>query len=521
MKKPVYPCCLAVFCFSTGIIVGRFWGVPFVYLGYGLLLLFFLNAFLLRRKYVSQFFLLLLIFLFGIFWTQVRLQASADDISRLSYEIRRQMMMVEGKVASEVEYRQFFKRQKTMFVVEVLRVKIGDKWQKRRGQLVVQIFRPVALEYGDVVWIEGRFLPPFVKEDDGPVSYADYLEIRNIRYILSVKKEGKVEVVEKGKGFWLKAFSFRLRQKLFGIFDRHLTVNEAGLMKAVILGERSHVPKHVNELFLRTGTVHVLAISGFNVGIVAALFLMAFRFFPVSRRMMLGTVIVLLAGYCFLVGSAPSVLRSTIMIIILLTGFMLEKEPQPINTLAVAAFGILIFNPLYLFDIGFQLSFICVWAIFIVSPFLSKETNILEEVPGYNRNFFRWLWHSLALSLAIWLAVAGLIAYYFRIVTPVTILANLPIVPIIGAVIAFGFLLILVELCFPFAGVWVALALKFVLNAMIAIVFLFDQLPWSSFFFNSVTHWHLIIYYALLLTALIIVLRINVSDNKQKVTHTK
>jgi competence protein ComEC len=419
------------------------------------------------------------------------------------------MMVVEGKVASEVEYRQFFKRQKTMFAFDIQRVNLKDRWQQRSGRVIVQVFRPVPLEYGDVVLMEGRVHPPFLKEDDGPVSYADYLKVRGIRYIFSVKKEGKVEVVRKGQGFWLKEASFRLRKKMFDMFDRHLTRHEAGLMKAVILGERSHVPKHVNELFLRTGTVHVLAISGFNVGIVAALFLMAFKFFPVSRRMMLGAVIVFLAGYCFLTGAAPSVLRSTVMIIILLTGLMLEKEPQPMNTLAVAAFGILIFNPLYLFDIGFQLSFICVGEIFAVGPYLSKETNIFEEMLGWDRHFIRWLWHSLILSLAIWLAVAGLIAYYFRIVTPVTILANLPIVPIIGAVIAFGFLFIFVELCLPFAAVWVALALKFVLNAMIAIIFLFDQLPWSSVFLKDVTHWQLIIYYSCLAAGIIVLSRID------------
>jgi len=480
-----------------------------LYLGAAFLFAGVLSVCWMRRRHLSTIFLSLTIFLFGMFWVQARVTIANDDVGRISYEARRGSLIVEGIIDSPVEQRDFFKSKKTMFTLDIKRVIVNGVAQPRKGKVIVQIFRPEELHYGDMVRIEGRLHQPFVQENDGPVSYKDYLKIRGIRYILSVKKTGRVEVIQPPQGRWVHRLSFDLCTAIKNIFGRHLSANEAGLMNAVILGDRTGVPDHVNELFLRTGTVHVLAISGFNVGIVAALFLMVLRFFPLSRQLILGLVIVFLAGYCFLTGSSPSVLRSTIMIIILLLGFIWEKEPQPMNTLAGSGIAILLYNPLYLFDIGFQLSYICVAAIFLVSPLLARESSLFEEMPEWECNLLRWLYHSVMLSLAIWIAVAGLIAYYFQIITPVTIFANLLVVPVIGAVIALGFLLIMVEMLLPIASFWVALSLKTLLNALIAIVFLFDQLPYSSIFIKPITQWQLSVYYCLIGIAAIILLRVD------------
>ena len=508
MNKTFYPCCWFAFYFCAGIIAGHFYSLPLLVLGAVFFSAGLLSLLLSRRRYLSEICLSLAIFMFGMIWVQAHGTIADDDVSRLSYETRREPLVIEGIVDSQVEQRDFFKSKKTMFTFNIDHVIVNGRSQSRKGRVIVQIFRPENLRYGDRVRIEGKLHQPFVQEDDGPVSYKDYLKIRGIRYIFSVKKTGVVEVIQPQQGRWLNEWSFRLCGWIKDIYGRYFTVNEAGLMNAMILGDRTRVPDHVNELFLRTGTVHVLAISGFNVGIVAGLFLMVLRFFPLSRSLILGIVMVLLAAYCFMSGASPSVLRSTIMIDILLVGFIWEKEPQPMNTLAGAGVAILMYNPLYLFDIGFQLSFICVAAIFLVSPFLKREVSLFEDMPEWEFNFLRWVTHSLLLSLAIWIAVAGLIAYYFQIITPVTILANLFVVPVVGAVIALGFLLILVEILFPVASLWVALSVKALLNALIALVFLFDQLPYASIFIKPISQWQLSIYYAVVALAALIFVRI-------------
>ena len=114
---------------------------------------------------------------------------------------------------------------------------------------------------------------------------------------------------------------------------------------------------------------------------------------------------------------------------------------------------------------------------------------------------------SLVLSITAWLGVAGLIAYYFDIVTPVTILANLVVVPLSAALVVLGVGLVMVGMVFPLLAQCFATCIKFVLNVMIFGIYLFDQFPFAHFYLKNISYWYVIVYYALIVFLLYFPLR--------------
>ena len=144
----------------------------------------------------------------------------------------------------------------------------------------------------------------------------------------------------------------------------------------MILGDRSKIPSGLRSLFIQTGTMHILAISGLHIGIVAFILDLLLKALRIRRRLRFSAIILLLVFYCLLTGARPSVIRATIMAIVLLAGFLLRRENQISHSLALAGLIILIANPRQLFNLGFQLSFLSVISIVYFSPVIKNLCNL-------------------------------------------------------------------------------------------------------------------------------------------------
>jgi len=170
-------------------------------------------------------------------------------------------------------------------------------------------------------------------------------------------------------------------------------------------------------------------------------------------------------------------------------------------------------NPFNLFDIGFQLSFTCVVSIILFS---SQVKWLITKFFGYTETaWIKYLYDSLTVSISVWIGIVGLIAYYFNIITPVTIVANLVIVPLMAAVVALGFGLLLMWHIFAPLAVPIAFCIKLVLNMMAGAIFIFDQIPYAYLFVKSVTLWKVMTYYTII-AILYCFLRHYIMKNKQK-----
>lgn len=458
--------------------------------------------------------LILMIFLFfaitgiGAAYSQSRRCVKKNHIMHVAKYYRRKPVEVRGMIISDVEEREAFNGIKTTFTLNIHEVRAKWGWQKQTGTILVNVFRHLDVHYGDDVMLEGKLHRPYNFSEGKNFSYRDYLYRRDIHFILSVKKSADVQVINQNRGRAFRAVSLRLRKGFKNILSEHLSKNESGIMRAVLLGDRSGIPKSVRTLFVQTGTAHILAISGLHIGIVAALFLVFMKLMPVGRKGQFGGVIILLLSYAFLTGGRPSVIRATIMMAVFLTSFIIEKEPDILNTLGLAALIILLMNPLNLFDVGFQLSFVCVFSIITLNLKRKKKKSLrlfdkrIQHRAGMVNPVYYYILQSLRISLAIWIGVAGLVVYYFGIITPITILANLLVVPLISVIVTLGFSLLLVAAFLPSWAFMFSVCLKVVLNVMVGFIYLFTKIPFAYIYIRDVSIWHIVVYYTILFLAI-------------------
>lgn len=427
-----------------------------------------------------------------------------DHIVHVSRWYRGAEAAVKGVVVSDVESRNFGRGRRAMFTLEVQEICRDAVCRKARGRVLVNLFAMPALGYGDEVVLRGKLHRPFEYSARGRSSYRDHLRRRGIHLALTVKKANVPVVTGKNKGDRLVAASLRCRRALCRAYERYLDPPEAGLMKAFMLGDRSGIPPHVRELFTRTGTAHVIAISGLNIAMLAFMIFLVLGTLPVGRAARTVLTVALLAAYAFLVGGGSPVVRSAIMSGVFLLSFLIEREQDRLNTLAAAALAILAADPRQLFDIGFQLSFGCVLALLLWTPLFLAPLS----ARGWDARPALWfLVESLAVSLAAWLGAAGLVAYYFGMVTPVGLLANIPVVPLTALVTALGAAVLAAAFTFPPLALCLGACLKVALNLMVLALWLCSLVPGGAGRVGDVPAVCVWAYYALLLLAYLLLRR--------------
>jgi competence protein ComEC len=488
-----------VLAFGAGILLDAYMDLALRVLAPLVLIFIILSWGAQHRRTLSTMFVLLSIVALGAIYTQSRQVLPPDHIDLSARYYRRSLVLIEGTIVSDVEKRNFFKGKKTVFHLTVKRLKTPWGWKGRSGKILVNLFRDEPLAYGDYIRLEGKLHRPFNFSDDGTFSYREFLNRKGIRLILSIKKQGYVEIKESNQGNPLKAVSLRVKHRFNHILAVHLSKNEASILQGFLVGDRYNIPPYIVDLFKISGVVHILAISGFNLGIIAFQILLFLKMLPMPRRLQYFCAMVLIIFYAFLTGGQPAVVRAAIMASVILAGLMIERESDSINTLSLAALLIFLMNPLNVFDVGFQLSFISVFSIIFFYP---KCMNVFQRlVPNNKSKIIHYILQSLAVSLSASWGVAGLIAYYFHIVTPIGILANLIIVPLSGAVVTLGMGLLLTGSVVPSIAFAFAHCLKVVLNIMVAAIFLFVQIPGAFFRFKVFPVWAGIVYYGLLFSA--------------------
>jgi outer membrane assembly lipoprotein YfiO len=493
MKQPYThrPLVGITIAFILGILLQRYCSFPFTVMAFAAFLLLPAAVIFRRKTWIATVCLLLSFCLLGGIYTHNRQTRPPEHLDHIVRYYPRSPVQLEGTVVSDIRHGNIGRAEKISFTLQVRRFETRWGWRAKTGKILIQLFRPLDVAYGDSLRLEGRLHRPFEFSKDKNFSYREYLENQGITSILSVGKKARVEILDHDRGNPLKAASLRVSRHLKDQFARYLTPNEAAIMQAMVLGDRTQLSEHIRKIFVETGTAHILAISGLHIGIVAFLIFVVIKLLPLPWRWHYILTIILLMSYAFLTGGRPSVVRATIMAVVFLAGFLTERETDSINSLALAALAILLVNPLNVFDLGFQLSFVSVLSILMLCPLVEKA------LPGnWQGSKFRRFWlRSLIVSCVAWIGVSGLIAYYFQIITPVTIAANLLVVPLMSAVVALGMGLLLAACFLPLCAPLVAVCLKCALNIMVGTAYLFGCLPGAYFYLKNVSFHQSVVYY--------------------------
>jgi len=324
---------------------------------------------------------------------------------------------------------------------------------KTAGLALIRIKTEKDYQYGDRLMVKGTIKNPKFeirnpkqtqnqKFQKTNFNYGQYLENQNIFAIINASEKNVTLLAHNYKINPVIGFAYFVREKLKNQFLEKMPLESGAFLRAILLGDRSELPKKLNESFRNSGTMHILAISGLNVALMAAVFLFIFKLLRINRKIYYALTILSLLFLMVLTGSSASVVRATIMCTAFLFGLLLGRPVDIYNSLGAAALFILIADPKDIFDIGFQLSFIAVLSMVYLTPKLMRLVK-----SDWNFYLRKYLLEPLAVSISATLGTFPLILYYFRMGAPIAVISNILIVPLMFALmiggmcfIAFGWL---------------------------------------------------------------------------------
>ena len=321
-----------------------------------------------------------------------------------------------------------------LLALQALRPDPSAPWAACRGTVVLQPPPGTVLRYGMRLRAQGTFFLPAEPVVAGAFDYAGYLRSKGIDRVFAADAI-TVQAGPRGRRRGLAllyrcrdAAAARLVAGLGGDRDRRFLL-------AMTLGYRRGLDPVTREQFLRSGAVHLFAISGLHVGIVASVLLSCLCLLRVPFRIRYGIVPVLLGLYVLSTGSAASAVRAWIMVTIWCAGKSLLRPTAALNSVATAAVLLLLWNPYHLVQVGFQFSFVVVTALALAWPLISFGAVLLRErslwLPRRARSrtgigaLVLHGWRAAGVSVIAWLASAGLVAWVNQLLIPAAVLVNL------------------------------------------------------------------------------------------------
>ncbi len=309
--------------------------------------------------------------------------------------------------------------------------------------------------YGDRLRVFGMLETPPIFED---FSYRDYLAQQGV---YSQVRQVRVTFLAGRRGNPLQQALYDFKARALNTLAHILPEPHASLLQGILLGVESGIPKDLQDSFSATGTSHIVAISGFNVSIIAGLFAaVANRLFGARR----GAVIAILAvaAYTLLVGAGASVVRAALMGSLALVAQRIGRRAVGLNTLAAAVIVMTLINPLSLRDVGFQLSAAATLGLVLYAePFEAAFKNLAAHITTAENaaRLSASVGEFFLLTLAAQITTLPLIAYYFKRLSLISLVANLLILPAQPAVMVTGGLALIAGLIWLPAGrivAWVA-----------------------------------------------------------------
>ncbi len=298
----------------------------------------------------------------------------------------------------------------------------------KKDKILINIYNPEKeFFYGDILKIEGKIRLPHKQRNPGGIDEKKFLEIENIKKIINTtgKKSIKIGFDPENK---IKFYLFFIRKKIVLAIKEYLPLDYASIFSGIFLGAKEYLPQKILELFQKGGIIHILSVSGLHVGILSFIIYLLTSSLSLSMRNKAIINITMLFCYAIITGASPPVLRSVFMVSIILIAWMFNHNTEIINSLCLALLITLIFSPNQLFSTGLILSYVITWSIIIFVPIFD---NYFKKLPDYLRPL-------LTTSLAAALASIPLSIYFFYTFSPISLLLNILIIPIVSIIMSAG-----------------------------------------------------------------------------------
>ena len=306
--------------------------------------------------------------------------------------------------------------------------------------------------YGDRVSFIGSVANLEPPRNPGQFDFANYQHRQGVYSEIRTRFATDCRIESHGHGNPAQAFAFRTARWIQGQLrlDLEDSPEISNLIASMVLGMRGETPEDMKALFQRTGTMHLFAVSGLNVAMLAAIVLGLLRPFAVRRGVAVFVVVPILIAYALVTGLTPSCVRATIMATLVLLGHVFDRRALPLNSLGAAAFVILAWDTEQLFSPGFQFSFVLVVTIVWLAVKIQRRIEPLGEPDAFLPREL-WSWSQrlrmrcvghfaviMGVTVSAWVGSLAFTAGYFHLFSPSALIANLLAVPLAFAVLVLG-----------------------------------------------------------------------------------
>lgn len=446
---------------------------------------------------------------------------SSDDIGNFATSDP-QPVRLRGVIAEEPEIkwrpiydplRSFAASDTTHSVLGVFQLMGAEDWLPVTGRAQLTVAGDMRdFHVGDEVEVDGRLIMPEKPANPGELDYASYLQDRHIRAIVHVRRTTRaVHPVKEGWQWTIRGRLAMIRSWGQRQLQETMGENYAPVATALLLGEGSAMSAEDWEKYARTGVIHVLVISGQQLVILAAFIWGVLRVLGVRRRRIAWLVGFFLLSYALMTGGRPSAMRAAVIMAVCCLAVYFRRPILSANSLALAWIVVALLNPADLFTVGCQLSFLAVAILYWgTSRWFHGKPDPLERLIEESRptwlRAFRWVGKrvlvSYAITGAILLLQAPLVASHNHLISPIALIIGPPVLFLASIALITGFLLLLsCVLMFPLSPLLAAVT-QSSLTGCEKIVNWSDGLTWGHWYVNDIPVWWLWIFYPALLLVL-------------------
>ncbi|MBQ7256946.1 MAG: ComEC family competence protein [Abditibacteriota bacterium] len=414
-----------------------------------------------------------------------------DHIGKLdSSEIN----IVEGIICSDIE-----KHKNTyMFYLNCDRV-FTETIHNCKGKIIVYLKCDTKLKRGDRIRLKGYFFSPTNYTEGEKFNYQKYLSRKNIYFIYSLKNESNLRILNKPK---YPYFIDALRTYIINVFS-NLNTETGNLLMGMVLGNGNYLDSNTYNNFVNTSTLHLLAASGLNCYVLTIFLWCALFFIEFRKKNIITTFLIWI--YAALISFPASILRAALMCSLILLGKTFKIISSFKIIYFLSAFLLLLVNPSNLFDAGFQLSYLCLFAmIYVAGPTCNLTYKYIQSI-RINDRFFRWIFRGVSLSIvlpiittvSVYLIVGLVTVYYFEYISIIGVFANV-LVGFLASVIFVASVIFLIIWGIPYVGDWGVYALNFIGKTILYVINTLGEKSFAAINVKSPNEYVIILVYIVL-----------------------
>jgi competence protein ComEC len=465
-----YPFIQCSLIFISGILINSFFSIDSKSLVISLVILFLISTvsyFFNPKKtirVISTFSLYLFFFVLGNYLHAIKIERK----SFLPQEIRTiERLVVIGSVQSI----DLLKEKEIAFNLKTDSLRIDNVYKTIEIFLICRVRDSSEslnklynkLVPGNKIRIEGAFQKGREDRNPSEFNYDNYLHSKGISGLLYVNDDYEIKIIDWSSNSFQTAI-FKARMFVDSQINSLHNAQTAGLLRGLLLADRSNIDYETKTEFVNSGVMHILAVSGLHVGYIVLIFVVVLGRFNIYIRSIL-TIIGLIA-FLLLTGMPASVFRAVVMSAVIVFAYTTNRSSNIFNSLAIAAFIVLVFNPEEIFSAGFQLSFLAVLSIAVIYPIIQKYIIFLK----IKSKIINYIFLFMGVSLSAQIGTLPLTLIYFGKLSLVSLLTNLIVIPLAGVIVGISIFTLTLSIFISSIAVFYASANEIIVYSLYKII---------------------------------------------------